>query len=117
MKEKNTFAKLRAEKNNYKNKHEASLQIITSQVDRIDTLDRAIDIQDNQIKLLSHELKEYKAKRKRLLLKLRNTTLDKDIFYKEWMKENKNKVRITKKLAFSLGLNIGLIILLIIVCK
>lgn len=109
----NTFAKLRAEKNNYKNKYEASQEIITSQVDRIDTLDRAINVQDNQIKVLNNELKEYKAKRKRLIHKLKDSNFYKDYFYKEMIKENKNKLRITKKLAFSLTINIVLFVAVI----
>ena len=60
--------------------------------------------------LVTNELKEYKTKRKRLIHKLKDSNLYKDYFYQEMIKENKNKSRITKKLAFSLGINIVLFV-------
>jgi hypothetical protein len=109
MKEKNTFAKLRAEKKEVQNKLNMANKTVCFQIDEIKILTDEIAEKESCIKWLNQNLNSEKKINKSIIKTAQSHKLHKDFFYKQWIKEVENKIRITKKLALSLGVNAILI--------
>lgn len=106
MKEKNTFAKLRAEKKEVQNKLNIANKTVCLQIDEIKILTDEIAEKESCIKWLNHNLKSERKVNKSIIKSVQS---HKDFFYDNWIKEIDNKIRITKKLALSLGANVILL--------
>jgi small-conductance mechanosensitive channel len=102
---KNTFKKLRAEKNAYKNKYEACSKMIELQKEEIDKLNSKLLQKETRIKWLNYNLKTENKINQKILKSAKEHKQNKDLYYSNWMKENISKIRITKKLIASLGAN------------
>ena len=114
MKEKNTFAKLRAEKKEVQNKLNIANKTVCLQIDEIKILTDKIAEKESCIKWLNHNLKSERKVNKSILKTAQSHKLHKNLFYENWIKEIDNKIRITKKLALSLCTNVVLLAIIAI---
>lgn len=83
------FKELRAEKNKIKTMLNYANNTVKRQMDEIDTLNRIIDIKNNQIACLNHELEEDKEYIARLKRRLKKFKEDKNKYYKLFVESNK----------------------------